>query len=169
MKNLRGTTHRWRTSRKEVFLSGNVLCRPVHCGIAQRVKVRFDSSVKDREDTACWLRGSWILACQHWIHKDNSSLMIALSLRTWTKRTKVLSPHLKFAFLCDYLFSAVSLVHLVLLTSGSEGLYLPTVIWARSPMLLHCRVSKDMMQQYSWISLDVEVHVIAAKPWKPSR
>lgn len=162
-------THHWRMSRKEVFLSGYVLCRPVCCGIAQSVKVRFDSSMKDREDTASWLRGNGVLACQHWIHKDNSSLIIAFLLRTWTKRIKVLSPHLKFAFLCDYLFSAVSLVHLVLLTFGSEGLYLPTMIWAHSPMLLHCRVSEDMIQQYSRISLDVEVHVMAAKPWKPSR
>lgn len=119
-----------------------------NCGITQRVKVRFDSTVKDRKDAACQLRGRWIWVCQHWIHKDNSSLIIALLLRTWAKRTKALSPHLKFAFPCDYLSSAVSLVHLVLLTSGSEVLYLFTMIWAHSPMLLHCRISKDMMQQY---------------------
>lgn len=65
------------------------------------------------------------------------------------QKKKVLSPYLKFAFLQDYLFSVLSLIHLVLLTSGSEGLYLFTMIWAPSPMLLHCRVSKDMMQQYS--------------------
>lgn len=101
--------------------------------------------------------------------QDNSGLIIALSLRTWAKRTKTLSPHLKFAFLCDYLLSAPSLVHLVLLTTGSEVFYLFTTIWAHSPKLLHCRISKDMMQQYSWIPLDVEVHVIAVNLWNPSR
>lgn len=156
-------------TRAEVFLSDCVLYRTVHCDTAHRTKERFASSVKDPECAACWSKGSRLLACQYWINEDNSGLITVLLLRTGTKRIQVLSPLPKSAFLYDHLPSPLSLVHLVLSASGSEGLHLTTVIWAHSPTLLHCRVSKDMMQRYSWTSLDMRIGVIAAKPWEPSR
>lgn len=91
----------------EVFLSDCVLYRPAHCGTAHRTKERFASSVKDPEYSACWLKGSRLLACQHWINEDNSGLTTVLSLRTGTKRTQVLSPKICIS-LWSSLFSSQS-------------------------------------------------------------